>query len=54
MSNRPSILYSLIGEEPICGHSNVVDDLLLLDSMNVLVASISLRMLGYRVAKEER
>ena len=53
MSNRPSVLYSLIGDRPIVGHSIVFDEKLFVVLTNALIFSSSHCVLGNLKAKED-
>lgn len=53
MSNRPSVLYSLIGDRPIVGHSIVFDEKLSVVLTNALIFSSSHCVLGNLKEKED-
>lgn len=53
MPNSPSILYSLIGDEPIVGHSNGYTGVDSIFSTKPLISSTSLCAFSGRATKEE-
>jgi len=53
MSNSPYVLYSLIGDEPIAGHSNGCTGVDSIFSTKPLISLTSIHAFSGRVAKEE-